>query len=110
MYGQTGAFLPGARVPLRGATGREWIEWTRDVGRSRGLSIAVDSTAQSTVFYTLFNDNIQRQGAYGLLGTRVDCGPSHRGWTIRAYARNLTSTDYVNATFGHSGDRSCQPS
>ncbi len=80
--------------------GRLWIEWTRDVGRSRRMSIAVDSTAQSTVFYTPFNDSIQRQGSYGLLGSRVEYGPSHRLWTIGAYARNLTNTGYVNATFG----------
>jgi hypothetical protein len=31
-----------------------------------------DATAQSTVYYTPFNDNIQRQGSYDLLGTRVE--------------------------------------
>ena len=41
--------------------GRFWIEWTGDIGRSGRLSIAADATAQSTVFYTPFNDNIQRQ-------------------------------------------------
>ena len=80
--------------------GRVWIEWTRDVGRSRRLSIAVDSTAQSIVFYTPFNDSIQQQGSYGLLGSRVEYGPSHRGWAVGAYARNLTNTGYINATFG----------
>ena len=80
--------------------GRFWIEWSRDVGRSGRLLIAADTTAQSTVFYTPFNDNIQRQGPYGLLGTRVEYGPSHRRWAIAAYARNLTNTDYIMATFG----------
>ena len=80
--------------------GRLWIEWSGDVGQSRRLSIAGDTTAQSTVYYTPFNDNIQRQGAYGLLSTRVEYGPSHRRWTIGAYARNLTNTDYVTGTFG----------
>ena len=70
--------------------GRLWIEWSGDVGRSRRLSIAADATAQSTVFYTPFNDSIQRQGSYGLLGARVEYGPSHRRWAVAAYARNLT--------------------
>ena len=74
--------------------GRLWVEWTGDIGRSRRLSIAADSTAQSTVFYTPFNDNIQRQSPYGLLGARVEYGPSHRRWAVGAYARNLTNTDY----------------
>ena len=80
--------------------GRFWIEWTGDIGRSGRLSIAADSTAQSTVFYTPFNDSIQRQGPYGLLGARVEYGPSHRRWAVAAYARNLTNADYIMATFG----------
>ena len=80
--------------------GRFWIEWTGDIGASNRLSIAADATAQSTVFYTPFNDNIQRQGPYALLGTRVEYGPSHRRWAVAAYARNLTNTDYITATFG----------
>ena len=62
--------------------------------------ISAESTAQSTVFYTPFNDSIQRQNPYGLLGARVDYGPGHRRWTVGAYARNLTNTDYVTGTFG----------
>jgi outer membrane receptor protein involved in Fe transport len=52
------------------------------------------------VFYTPFNDNIQRQSPYGLLGARVEYGPRNRRWVVGAYARNLTNTDYVTATFG----------
>jgi iron complex outermembrane receptor protein len=82
--------------------GRLWIEWSGNVGQSRRLSIAGDATAQSTVYYTPFNDNIQRQGSYGLLGTRVEYGPSHRRWAVAAYARNLTNRDYITASFGTS--------
>ena len=80
--------------------GRTWIAWAGEIGQSRRLSIAAETTAQSTVFYTPFNDNIQQQGPYGLLGTRVEYGPSHRRWTVSAYSRNLTNTDYIMATFG----------
>ena len=82
--------------------GRFWIEWSGDVGRSRRVSIAADATAQATVFYTPFNDSIQQQPAYGLLGTRVEYGPRHRRWTIAAFGRNLTNTDYMTGTFGTS--------
>ena len=82
--------------------GRLWVEWSGDIGRSRRLSIVADTTAQSTVYYTPFNDNIQFQGPYGLLGTRVEYGPSNRRWAVAAYARNLTNTDFLNATFGTS--------
>ena len=67
---------------------------------SSRLSISAESTAQSTVFYTPFNDSIQRQSPYGLLGARVEYGPGDRRWTVGAYTRNLTNTDYVTATFG----------
>lgn len=50
------------------------------------------------MFYTPFNDSIQRQTPYGLLGARVEYGPGNRRWTIGAYARNLTNTDYVTGT------------
>jgi iron complex outermembrane receptor protein len=82
--------------------GRLWVEWSGDIGPSRRLSIVADTTAQSTVYYTPFNDDIQFQGPYGLLGTRVEYGPSDRRWAIAAYGRNLTNTDYVTATFGTS--------
>jgi iron complex outermembrane receptor protein len=80
--------------------GRFWIEWAGDIGNSGRLSIAADATAQSTVFYTPFNDSIQQQRPYGLLGTRIEYGPSNRRWAVAAYARNLTNTDYITATFG----------
>jgi outer membrane receptor protein involved in Fe transport len=52
------------------------------------------------VFYTPFNDNIQFQRPYGLLGARLEYGPANRRWALAAYARNLTNEDYVTATFG----------
>ena len=82
--------------------GRLWIAWTGDVGRSHRLSLSAESTAQSTVFYTPFNDGIQRQSPYGLLGARVEYGPGNRRWSLGAYVRNLMNTDYVTATFGTS--------
>jgi hypothetical protein len=62
------------------SAGRFRIEWSGDVGPSGRLLIAADATAQSTVFHTPSNDSIQRQGPYGLLGSRVEDGPSHRRW------------------------------
>jgi outer membrane receptor for ferric coprogen and ferric-rhodotorulic acid len=81
-------------------SGRLWVEWTGAVGRSRRLSLTADATGQSTVFYTPFNDSIQRQSPYGLLGVRAEYGPNHRRWSVNTYARNVTNTDYIMATFG----------
>jgi iron complex outermembrane recepter protein len=82
--------------------GRLWVEWSGGIGSSRRVSIVADTTAQSTVYYTPFNDNIQFQRPYGLLGARVEYGPTNRRWALAAYARNLTNTDYITVTFGTS--------
>jgi iron complex outermembrane receptor protein len=83
-------------------SGRLWIEWAGHIGRFGRLTATGDATAQSTVFYTPFNDDIQRQRPYVLLGGRAEWGPSHRRWAVNLYARNLTNTDYITATFGTS--------
>jgi iron complex outermembrane recepter protein len=80
--------------------GRLWVEWTGAIGPSGRLTLTADATGQSTVFYTPFNDTIQRQSPYGLLGVRAEYGPSHRRWSVNAYLRNVTNTDYIMATFG----------
>jgi iron complex outermembrane receptor protein len=83
-------------------SGRLWLEWTGNVGRSTRMTLTADATAQSTVFYTPFNDRIQRNLPYGLLGTRAEFGPSNRRWALNVYARNITNTDYITAAFGAS--------
>jgi iron complex outermembrane receptor protein len=82
-------------------SGRLWVEWSASVGAGR-LTLTADATAQSTVYYTPFNDDLQRQLPYGLLGARAEYGPGHRRWAVNAYVRNLTDTDYIMATFATS--------
>ena len=82
--------------------GRLWAEWNGSLASSDLLSLTVDATAQSTVFYTPFNDDVQRQRPYALVGARAQYGPAHRHWSINVYARNLTGTDYIMATFATS--------
>ena len=83
-------------------SGRLWVEWTGKIGASKRVTLSTDATAQSTVFYTPFNDDIQRQRPYGLMAARAEYGPSHRRWSVNVYARNLTNTNYIMATFGTS--------
>ena len=75
--------------------GRLWIEWSVEIGSRGRLSLAADSTAQSTVFFTPFNDNILRQGPYGQLGIRAEYGPNRRRWSVSAFARNITNETYI---------------
>jgi iron complex outermembrane receptor protein len=83
-------------------SGRLWFEWTGEIGESKRLTLTADATAQSTVFYTPFNDDIQRQRPYGMLGARAEFGPRDRRWTVNVSATNLMNTDYIMATFGTS--------
>jgi iron complex outermembrane receptor protein len=82
--------------------GRIWMEWVGSLGPSKRLSIAADATAQSTIFYTPFNDDIQQQSPYGLLGARAEYGPADRRWSVNAYVKNVTNTDYIMAAFATS--------
>ena len=66
------------------------------------MTLTADATAQSTVFYTPFNDTIQRNRPFARLGARAEFGPSNRRWAVNVYARNITNTDYITGAFGTS--------
>ena len=78
-------------------SGRLWLEWSRGAGRLGTLSLRAGSRWQSTVFFTPFNDAVERQSPYGLLELSAELGPRH--WSVSAYARNLTNEDYITGTF-----------
>jgi iron complex outermembrane receptor protein len=80
-------------------SGRLWLEWNGEIGRAGALSLRADSGWQSTVFFTPFNDGIQRQSPYGLLELSADLEPRHGRFSVGVYARNLTNEDYITGTF-----------
>ena len=65
-------------------SGRLWLEWTRSLlGDGPALSLRADSRWQSTVFFTPFNDAIQRQRPYGLLDVSAELRAPERGrWSL----------------------------
>jgi outer membrane receptor protein involved in Fe transport len=63
------------------------------------VSLRAESRWQSTVFFTPFNDGVQRQRPYGLLDLSAEFGPRHRHWSVGLYARNLTNEDYITGSF-----------
>jgi iron complex outermembrane recepter protein len=79
-------------------SGRLWIERSQSAGRLGTLSLRAASRWQSTVFFTPFNDAVQRQSPYGLLELSAELGPRH--FTVSAYARNLTDEGYIIGSFG----------
>jgi iron complex outermembrane receptor protein len=80
-------------------SGRAWVAWEGPVRGRHVLSLRADTTSQSTVFYTPFNDTIQRQLPYGLLNVSGDVRPIHGHWSVGVFARNLTNQDYITGSF-----------
>jgi hypothetical protein len=61
--------------------------------------VRADSRWQSTVYFTPFNDLVQRQAGYGLLGTNVELAHGRR-WAVSAYGRNLLDAGFITGSFG----------
>jgi iron complex outermembrane receptor protein len=80
-------------------SGRVWIESTHQLGRAARLALHLDSTWQSTVFYTPFNDTTQQQRRYGLLDASAEYGPTNGRWSVSVFARNLANEDYITGSF-----------
>ena len=79
-------------------SGRLWLERSQSAGRLGTFSLRAAWRWQSTVFFTPFNDAVQRQSPYGLLELSAELGPGH--FTVSAYARNLTDEGYIIGSLG----------
>ena len=80
-------------------SGRLWLQWNGNVGRAGRVSLRGTATWQSTVFFTPFNDRIQRQSPFGLLDGSGEFGPKRRHWSVTIWGRNLTNSDYITGIF-----------
>jgi iron complex outermembrane receptor protein len=81
-----------------GWSGHLFLEWETGIG-ANVLALRADTRWQTTVFFTPFNDLVQRQNAYGILDLGVQFGPRRAFWSLAAYTRNLTNQDYITGTF-----------
>ena len=80
-------------------SGRLWIGWSGVIGGGARVSVHADARSQSTVYYTPFNDNIQRQVPYGLLDLSAELRARNGRWAVGVFARNMTNEDYITGTF-----------
>ena len=78
-------------------SGRLWLEWSGSAGSLGALRLRAEARAQSTVFFTPFNDSVQRQAPYGLLDASAELQRSR--WSLAAYGRNLADAAYITGTF-----------
>jgi iron complex outermembrane receptor protein len=78
-------------------SGRAFVDWTIAAGPAGTVSLRADARSQSTVYFTPFNDDVQRQTPYGLLDASLEL---QRGrLAVGVYARNLTDERYITGTF-----------
>jgi iron complex outermembrane recepter protein len=80
-------------------SGRLWLAWNNQIGSTGTLSFRADSRYQSTVFFTPFNDLIQRQRPYALFDVNAEFSPRHRRWSVGAFIQNFTNEDYITGSF-----------
>jgi iron complex outermembrane receptor protein len=80
-------------------SGRVWVEWRGGLRRTGTALLRADARWQSTVFFTPFNDAIQRQTPYALLDLSAEFGPRRGIWSVGAFARNVTGEDYITGSF-----------
>jgi iron complex outermembrane receptor protein len=79
-------------------SGRWFVDWSVP-GLKAPVVFRADTTWQTTVYFTPFNDEIQRQRPYGMLHLSAELTPAHKSWSVLAYARNVTGTDYITGSF-----------
>jgi iron complex outermembrane receptor protein len=80
-------------------SGRAWLEWTPPTGRHGLLTFRADARWQSTVYFTPFNDDIQRQRPYGVIDVAAEFQPGSGSWSVSAFVRNLGAADYITGSF-----------
>ena len=78
---------------------RLWLEWNTGIGRRGLLSLRGESRWQTTVYFTPFNDDIQRQATYRVLDASAELGPRRRNWSIAVFARNLANEEFITGSF-----------
>jgi iron complex outermembrane receptor protein len=79
-------------------SGRVWADWSLPAGESKTLSFRVDTTWKTAVFFTPFNDHVQRQRGLALIDLSARFGPRRQRWSMIAYARNLTDRHYITGS------------
>jgi iron complex outermembrane receptor protein len=79
-------------------SGRGWLTSSHVFGRNV-LTLGAEAIWQSRVFFSPFNNPVEGQRPYRLLHLTAEFGPSHRRWTVSAFARNVTNQDYLTGTF-----------
>ncbi len=80
-------------------SGRAWLEWTPAAGTRGVLTFRAETRWQSTVYFTPFNDTIQRQRTYGVLDAVAEFQPARGCCVLGFFGRNLTGADNITGTF-----------
>ena len=67
-------------------------------GRAGFASVRGNVSAQSRVFFTPFNTDVETQAPYALVHLRAGFEPPHRRWELSLFVRNLANQAYLTST------------
>lgn len=107
-YDQYLAIRPGNITPVDVAghrlsnapsfSGHAAITYTAAGIRSTGLFVRGETSWQSRVYFSPFNDAIETQGAYALLDVRAGVASRSRRWDVTLYLRNALNQRFFTGT------------
>ena len=75
------------------------MDWHATLGPAGTLLLHGDVRRQSTVYFSPFNDAVQRQLPYTLFDASAEFSRPGARWALQVYARNLTNAAYITGTF-----------
>ena len=88
-----------------------WAQYDWDLPGDHRLSLRGEYFWQDREYFTVVNDNIQTQKAYGIANLIVTWSPPDSNWSVALYTKNLFDQQYITQTgtsgavaAGHAGD------
>jgi iron complex outermembrane receptor protein len=88
-----------------------WAQYDWDLPGDHRLSLRGEYSWQDREYFTVVNDNIQTQKAYGIANLIATWSPPDSNWSVALYTKNLFDQQYITQTgtsgavaAGHAGD------
>ena len=85
------------------------VSYATTLAAGGSLSVSLDASYRSRVYYREFGQKDDSQGAYAIVNVNANWRSTDGGWGARLFVRNLTDEEYVtqlvgsNTTYGRQG-------
>ncbi|GHA20648.1 TonB-dependent receptor [Arenicella chitinivorans] len=71
-------------------------QWDLPINDKGDLSLRLDYSWQSKIYYTVFNIDAASEDAYGIVNARVNWAPSNSNWSVAIFGKNLSDELYFS--------------